>query len=64
MSLKNSKKIIIKIGSSLLVDNNKKVRKKWLDSFAKDIKNLKKKKQTSCNCKFWCNSPWLYQNEI
>ncbi len=43
MSLKNSKKIIIKIGSSLLVDNNKKVRKKWLDSFAKDIKNLKKK---------------------
>ena len=44
MSLKNSKTIIIKIGSSLLVDKNKKIRKKWLLSFAKDIKNLKKKK--------------------
>ena len=41
MSLKNSKKIVIKIGSSLLVDANKKIRKKWLSSFAKDIKNLK-----------------------
>tara|TARA_B100000900_G_C20340211_1_gene617872 strand:+ start:418 stop:561 length:144 start_codon:yes stop_codon:yes gene_type:complete len=43
MSLKNSKIIIVKIGSSLLVDENKKIRKKWLYSFAKDIKNLKKK---------------------
>ncbi len=41
MSLKNSKIIVIKIGSSLLVDENKKIRKKWLTSFAKDIKNLK-----------------------
>ena len=38
MYLKNSKKIVIKIGSSLLVDQDKKVRKKWLSSFAKDIK--------------------------
>ena len=45
MSLKNSKIIIIKIGSSLLVDKNKKVRKKWLSSFAKDIQNLKNKKK-------------------
>jgi len=30
MYLKNSKIIVIKIGSSLLVDNNKKIRKKWL----------------------------------
>ena len=37
MSLKNSKIVVIKIGSSLLVDENKKVRKKWLSSFAKDI---------------------------
>ena len=44
MSLKNSKIIVIKIGSSLLVDRNKKIKKKWLTSFAKDIKNLKKKK--------------------
>ena len=43
MSLKNSNIIIIKIGSSLLVDKNKKVRKKWLSSFAKDIKKLKSK---------------------
>jgi len=43
MYLKNSKTIVIKIGSSLLVDKNKKVRKKWLSSFAKDIKELKDK---------------------
>ncbi len=41
MHLKNSKIIVIKIGSSLLVDSNKKIRKKWLLSFAKDIKKLK-----------------------
>ena len=43
MYLKNSKIIVIKIGSSLLVDDKKKVRKKWLSSFAKDIHNLKVK---------------------
>ena len=43
MHLKNSKIIVIKIGSSLLVDNKKKIRKKWLFSFAKDIQKLKKK---------------------
>ncbi len=43
MRLKNSKIIVIKIGSSLLVDDNKKIRKKWLLSFAKDIKKLKSK---------------------
>ena len=41
MFLKNSKIIVIKIGSSLLVDRNKKIRNKWLLSFAKDIKKLK-----------------------
>jgi glutamate 5-kinase len=41
MHLKNSKVIVIKIGSSLLVDNTKKIRKKWLSSFARDIKKLK-----------------------
>ena len=40
MSLKNSKIIVIKIGSSLLVDKNKKIRKKWLSSFAKDVQEL------------------------
>ena len=43
MYLKNSKIIVVKIGSSLLVDHNKKIRKKWLSNFAKDIKKLKDK---------------------
>ena len=43
MYLKNSKIIVIKIGSSLLVDQNKKIRKQWLSSFAKDIKKLMSK---------------------
>ena len=43
MHLKNSKVVVIKIGSSLLVDETKKIRKKWLLSFAKDIKKLKSK---------------------
>ncbi|MBD1157382.1 glutamate 5-kinase [Pelagibacterales bacterium SAG-MED20] len=40
MYLNNSKIIVIKIGSSLLIDENKKVRKKWLAEFAKDIQVL------------------------
>ena len=43
MRLKNSKIIVIKIGSSLLVDGKKNIRKKWLSSFAKDIRKLKSK---------------------
>ena len=43
MHLKNSKVIVIKIGSSLLVDNSRNIRKKWLSSFAQDIKKLKSK---------------------
>ncbi len=45
MLLKNSKNVVIKIGSSLIVDKNKKIRKKWLSSFAKDIKKLKTNNQ-------------------
>ena len=45
MYLNNSKIIVIKIGSSLLVDEKQKIRKKWLLSFAKDIKKLKDKNQ-------------------
>jgi len=41
MYLKNSKIIVIKIGSSLLIDENKKIRKKWLSEFSKDIKSEK-----------------------
>ena len=43
MHLKNSKIIVIKIGSSLLVSKNKKIRKNWLISFAKDIQKLRSK---------------------
>ena len=43
MHLKNSKIIVIKIGSALLVDSNKKIRNKWFSNFAKDIKKLKSK---------------------
>ena len=40
MYLKNSKIIVVKIGSSLLIDDSKKVRKKWLLEFSKDIQGL------------------------
>ena len=40
MYLKNSKTIVIKIGSSLLIDNKKTIRQKWLLEFTKDIKEL------------------------
>ncbi len=45
MYLNNSKQVVIKIGSSLLINNNKKIRKKWLIDFAKDIELLKKNKK-------------------
>ena len=45
MYLKNSKIVVIKIGSSLLVDQNKKIRRLWLSSFAKDIKKFRDKNQ-------------------
>ena len=40
MYIKNSKKIVIKIGSSLLINESKKIRIKWLTEFSKDIKEL------------------------
>ena len=43
MYLEESKIIVIKIGSSLLIDNNKKIRKKWLSELSKDIQELLKK---------------------
>ena len=45
MYLKKSKTIVIKIGSSIIIDKNKKIRKKWLAEFAKDIKDLLKQKK-------------------
>jgi len=40
MYLEDSKIIVIKVGSSLLIDDNKKIRKRWLSEFAKDIQEL------------------------
>ena len=45
MYLKKSKIIVVKIGSSLLVDHKKKIRKSWLYNFEKDIKKMKDKNQ-------------------
>ena len=43
MYIAKSKKIIIKIGSSILIDKTGKLRKKWLKEFVKDIQFLTKK---------------------
>ena len=45
MYINRSKKIVIKIGSSILIDNKGKLKKKWLKQFALDIKFLIKKKK-------------------
>ena len=45
MYLKNSKTIVVKIGSSLLINDNKVIRYKWLEEFSKDIKNLQNEKK-------------------
>ena len=45
MYIENSKTVVIKIGSSLIINDNKVIREKWLKDFAKDIKNLQKLKK-------------------
>ena len=45
MYINKSKKIVIKIGSSILVDKKGKPRKKWLKGFVQDIKSLLIKKK-------------------
>jgi len=45
MYLKNFKTIVVKIGSSLLIDDKNIVRKKWLSEFTRDIKQLLKEKK-------------------
>ena len=45
MYINKFKKIVIKIGSSILIDKKGKPKKKWLREFTKDIKNLIKKKK-------------------
>ena len=45
MSLKNSKTIVVKLGSSLLVSDKQIFKKIWLENFAEDVKELLKKKK-------------------
>jgi len=45
MQIDKFKKIVIKIGSSILIDRKGKAKKNWLYNFARDIKNLIKKKK-------------------
>ena len=45
MYLKEAKTIVIKIGSSLLINEKKVINEKWLTEFSKDIKDLQKKKK-------------------
>ena len=40
MYINRSKTIVIKIGSSLLINDKGVIRKKWLSEFGKDIKEL------------------------
>ena len=40
MYLKESKTVVIKMGSSLLINDNKIIREKWLSEFAKDVRDL------------------------
>ena len=45
MYLEESKTVVVKIGSSLLINEDKKIRDKWLINFSKDIQNLQKLKK-------------------
>ena len=43
MLINNSKKIVIKLGSSTVIDAKGKFKKKWVNSLIQDIKKYKKK---------------------
>ncbi len=45
MYIDKSKKIVIKVGSSILIDKKGKPKKSWLEGFVQDIKFLIKKKK-------------------
>ena len=42
MHIKKAKKIVLKIGSSNLVDNKGKLKEKWLKSLVEDIEKLRR----------------------
>ncbi len=45
MYINKSKIIVIKVGSSILIDSKGKPKKNWMKEFVKDIKLLKKKRK-------------------
>ena len=45
MQISKAKKIVIKLGSSTIVDDKGKFKKKWLLSLIQDIKKLRQNKQ-------------------
>ena len=53
MYLKKSEIVVIKIGSSLLIDDKMNIRHKWLTEFSKDIRDLIKKKKKNNFSKLW-----------
>ena len=42
MLIKNSKKIVIKLGSSIVIDKKGKFKRNWVSSLIKDIKKYRK----------------------
>ena len=51
----SAKRIILKIGSSLLIEN-KKFNYNWLESFIDDVIILKENRNN--NCSIWCSFSW------
>ena len=46
MLVENSKIVVLKLGSSTVVDNKGKFKKKWITSLIKDIKSYGKNKNS------------------
>jgi glutamate 5-kinase len=64
MQINKSKKIVIKLGSSTIVDSEGEFKKKWLLSLIQDIKKLRKKKYRNnyCFLRFYCTRSKLFKN--
>ena len=48
MKIKEINRMVVKIGSSLLIDKDKGVNNNFLNNISEDILSLKKKKSNSC----------------
>ena len=57
ISLEKSVRLVLKIGSSLLIKNNK-FNKDWLETLIEDLIFLKKKKNRNNCCGFWIGFAW------